>query len=57
LAGSSATDNQNCGTFQGFSDAYFYSNYGNQEGIYEHPKDKNGGGLYNREELQTKLTL
>jgi hypothetical protein len=34
LAGISVTDNQNAGSFQGFSDAYFYSSYGNLEGPY-----------------------
>lgn len=30
--GTGVTDNQNAGMFQGFSDAYFYSGYGNLEG-------------------------
>lgn len=34
LVGTDVTDNSNCGTFQGLSDAYFYSSYGNLEGIY-----------------------
>jgi len=34
LDGNSVTDNQNAGSFQGFSDAYFYRGYGNLEGIY-----------------------
>ncbi len=32
--GTGVTDNQNAGMFQGFSDAYFYSGYGNLEGAY-----------------------
>jgi len=34
LQGNSPIDNQNSGSFQGFSDAYFYRGYGNLEGIY-----------------------
>jgi len=34
LQGNSVTDNQNAGSFQGFSDSYFYRGYGNLEGIY-----------------------
>ncbi len=33
--GTGVTDNQNAGMFQGFSDAYFYSGYGNLEGPYK----------------------
>jgi len=32
--GTGVTDNQNAGMFQGFSDAYFYSGYGNLESPY-----------------------
>ena len=32
--GTGVTDNQNAGMFQGFSDSYFYSGYGNLEGAY-----------------------
>lgn len=32
--GTGVTDNSNAGMFQGFSDAYFYSSYGNLEGAY-----------------------
>jgi len=37
--GTGVTDNQNAGMFQGFSDAYFYSGYGNLEGAYG-PSDR-----------------
>lgn len=37
--GTGVTDNQNAGMFQGFSDAYFYSGYGNLEGAYG-PQDR-----------------
>lgn len=34
IQGNSVIDNQNSGSFQGFSDSYFYTGYGNLEGIY-----------------------
>ena len=37
--GTGVTDNQNAGSFQGFSDAYFFSGYGNLEGAYG-PSDR-----------------
>ena len=37
--GTGVTDNQNAGMFQGLSDAYFYSGYGNLEGAYG-PSDR-----------------
>jgi hypothetical protein len=61
LVGSSVTDNQNCGLFQGMSDSYFYTGYQQQEGVFDHGQDKsrnsNVGGGYNREETERKLTL
>ena len=57
LVGSSATDNQNVSMFQGFSDSYMYSGYEHQEGAFDHPRQNGNQRGYNREELQTKLTL
>jgi DnaJ-domain-containing protein 1 len=59
LVGSTSYDNQNVGLFQGLSDSYFYTGYQQQEGVFDHGQDKsrNGGGGYNREELERKLTL
>lgn len=34
LRGNTVTDDQNAGMFQGLSDAYFYTGYGNLEGAY-----------------------
>lgn len=34
LRGITVTDDQNAGSFQGFSDSYFYRGYGNLEGVY-----------------------